>query len=72
MNSSLQTQTGTGLTLFAAAGGILSQEGLQHLTTTAMAFGAFLGGVASLLPAVTAFLNGRQVRRHAETLHRES
>jgi hypothetical protein len=69
MNGSLQTQTGAGVTLFAAAGGIISQEGIQHFTPTLMALGAFLGGVASLLPALTSFLNARQLRAHAERLH---
>ena len=62
-------QFGTALTLFAVAGGLIV-EGLTHLPAFVMALGALLGGIASLLPAVSAFLDGRQRRRQAAEEHR--
>ena len=60
------TPLGLPLSLFALAGGTLIEQGFQQLPGLLMALGAFAGGIATLLPAVTAFLDRRQQRRHAE------
>lgn len=65
-----QSQVGAGVALLATAGGTLAQQGFQQATALVMAIGAVMGGIASLLPAASAFLNGRQARRHAEERHR--
>lgn len=59
-----------GCTLLALAGGLWGHYGLADLASATFALAAFCGGLGSLLPAVSNFLDGRQKRRHAEALHR--
>jgi hypothetical protein len=59
-------QLGLPLSLFALGTGTLIEQGVQQLAGILMAAAAFAGAVATLLPAIGAFLDRRQQRRHAE------
>lgn len=56
-------QLGLPATLFALGFGALIQGGLEQLPALLMAAGAFAGGIATLLPAITTFLDRREQRR---------
>jgi hypothetical protein len=64
------SEVSTGCTLFAIAAAVTARTGLQDMASATMAAAALIGATASMLPALSRFLDGRQSRRHAEERHR--
>lgn len=63
-------QTMPGITMLAAAAAVVVHQGVQDVVSLVMATGALLAGVASLLPALSKYQDGRQLRRHRAEVHR--
>ena len=66
LNHAQPGQIGTSVTLFALAIGTVLDQVLHYGPSWLMAAGAVAGGVASLLPAWSAFRDRCQARRHAD------